>query len=91
MSNTESFFSLFKWAGHWLDDPDAMYQYQDGEYMTADEYDEFVYNPSGFMLGKWAPRMLDEARPENLKAMVDFTREHGIYRYSMTHIADTRE
>jgi hypothetical protein len=35
--------------------------------------------------------MLDEARPENLKAMVDFTREHGIYRYSMTHIADTRE
>lgn len=33
-----------------------MYQYQDGEYMTADEYDEFVYNPSGFMLGKWAPR-----------------------------------
>jgi hypothetical protein len=34
---------------------------------------------------------LDEAKPENLKAMFDFTREYGIYRESMTHIADTRE
>ena len=33
-----------------------MYQYVDDEYMTADEYDEFIYDPSGFMLGKWAPR-----------------------------------
>ena len=24
--------------------------------------------------------MLDEARPENLKAMFDFTREYGVYR-----------
>lgn len=24
--------------------------------------------------------MLDEARPENLKAMIDFTKEYGIYR-----------
>ena len=45
----------FKWPGHGLDD-DVMYQYMDGEFMTADEYDEFVYDPSGFMLGKWAPR-----------------------------------
>jgi hypothetical protein len=24
--------------------------------------------------------MLDEAKPENLKAMFDFTREYGVYR-----------
>ena len=24
--------------------------------------------------------MLDEAKPENLKAMIDFTKEYGIYR-----------
>jgi hypothetical protein len=24
--------------------------------------------------------MLDEAKPENLKTMVDFTREYGVYR-----------
>jgi hypothetical protein len=48
-------WTAFKWPGHGLDD-DVMYQYQDGEYMMADEYDEFVYDPSGFMMNKWAPR-----------------------------------
>lgn len=48
-------WKAFKWPGHGLTD-DVMYQYVDGEYMTADEYDEFVYDPSGFMFGKWAPR-----------------------------------
>jgi len=48
-------WKAFKWPGHGLSD-DVMYQYIDGEYMTADEYDEFVYDPSGFMFGKWAPR-----------------------------------
>ena len=48
-------WKAFKWPGHGLGDDD-MYQYKDGEYMTAEEYDEFIYDPSGFMLGKWAPR-----------------------------------
>jgi Uroporphyrinogen decarboxylase (URO-D) len=45
----------FKWAGHGLSD-NVMYQYQDGEYMTAKEYDEFLYDPSHFMTTKWLPR-----------------------------------
>jgi hypothetical protein len=48
-------WKAFKWPGHGLDD-DAMYQYVDGEYMTAEEYDEFIFDPSDFMLRKWAPR-----------------------------------
>ena len=50
-------WKAFKWPGHGLDD-DAMYQYVDGEYMTADEYDEFIFDPSDFMLRKWASRQL---------------------------------
>jgi hypothetical protein len=45
----------FKWAGHGLGDH-VMYQYMDSELMTADEYDEFVYDPSHFMMSKWMPR-----------------------------------
>jgi hypothetical protein len=45
----------FRWPGHGLGD-DTMYQYVDGEFMSADEYDEFIYDPSDFMLRKWAPR-----------------------------------
>jgi hypothetical protein len=45
----------FKWAGHGLDD-NIMYQYIESELMTADEYDEFNYDPSHFMMSKWLPR-----------------------------------
>ena len=48
-------WNAFKWPGHGLGD-DTMYQYIEGEYLKADEYDEFIYDPSDFMLRKWAPR-----------------------------------
>ena len=48
-------WNAFKWPGHGLGD-DNMYQYVDGEYMKAEEYDEFICDPSDFMLRKWAPR-----------------------------------
>jgi hypothetical protein len=48
-------WNAFKWPGHGLGD-DTMYQYVEGEYMRDDEYDEFIFDPSDFMLRKWAPR-----------------------------------
>lgn len=45
----------FKWAGQGLGDH-VMYQYQEAENMKADEYDEFIYDPSHFMMSKWMPR-----------------------------------
>ncbi len=45
----------FRWAGHGLGDH-VMYQYIESENMTADEYDEFLYDPSHFMMSKWLPR-----------------------------------
>ena len=45
----------FKWAGRGLGDH-VMYQYMESENMTADEYDEFNYDPSHFMMSKWLPR-----------------------------------
>jgi hypothetical protein len=33
-----------------------MYQYMDSELMKADEYDEFIEDPSHFMMSKWMPR-----------------------------------
>jgi hypothetical protein len=47
---------LFKWAGHGLGD-NVMYQFRDAEYMTADEYDEFIFDPSHFLMTKWLPRV----------------------------------
>ncbi len=44
-----------RWPGHGVE-PDTMYQFIEGEYMKSNEYDEFVYDPSHFMLTKWLPR-----------------------------------
>lgn len=44
-----------KWPGKGLDDH-VIYQYVEGEYMQDTEYDEFIKDPSDFMLTKWVPR-----------------------------------
>ena len=44
------------WPGHGLRD-DQPYQYLDREYMKADEYDEFIEDPTGFYLRKYLPRV----------------------------------
>lgn len=45
----------FRWPGNGLGDH-VMYQFVEGEYMLADEYDEFIYDPSHYMTTKWLPR-----------------------------------
>lgn len=44
-----------KWPGKGLDDH-VIYQYVEGEYMHEAEYDDFIKDPSDFMLTKWVPR-----------------------------------
>jgi hypothetical protein len=48
-------WKAFKWPGHGLPD-DVIYQYVEEEYMKGEEYDEFIRDPSDFMLRTWAPR-----------------------------------
>ena len=44
------------WPGHGVGD-NQPYQYLDREYMKADEYDEFIDDPTGFYLRKYLPRV----------------------------------
>jgi hypothetical protein len=44
------------WPGHGLG-PDRTYQFVEGEYMTADEYDDFLFDPTGFLLMTIFPRI----------------------------------
>jgi len=45
-----------KWAGHGLPD-DVQYQYLEQEYMKADEYSDFLDDPSDFVLRRYLPRV----------------------------------
>ncbi len=49
-------YKQLEWPGHGTSD-DAMFQYLDREYMKADEYKEFLFDPSGFFLSKYLPRI----------------------------------
>ncbi len=49
-------FKMLKWPGHGVDD-NQPYQYLDREYMTADEFDDFLFDPTGFYLQKYIPRV----------------------------------
>ena len=46
----------YKWPGHDLPD-EYMFQFVEGEYMTADEYDDLLADPDGFTIRKLMPRM----------------------------------
>lgn len=56
----------FRWPGKGVGDH-VMYQFVEGEYMTGDEYDEFVYDSSHYMATKWIPRSF-----ANLSGMSSF-------------------
>jgi len=49
-------FRQLQWPGHGVGD-DQPYQYLDREYMTADEYDDFLFDPTGFYYDKYLPRV----------------------------------
>ncbi len=43
--------------------PDFEYQFIEGEYMKADEYDMFLNDPSGFMIRRYLPRVYGTLMP----------------------------
>ncbi len=49
-------FKQLKWPGHGMS-ADHTYQFIEGEYMKADEYDHFLSDPSDYMIRKHWPRI----------------------------------
>lgn len=55
-------YRLYDWPGHGLAD-DLMYQMNEGEYVTADEYAELTADPSGFFMRRYLPRVFGALEP----------------------------
>jgi len=49
-------YRFHHWPGHGLGDDISSYQYIEGEYMAADEYDAFIRDPADFLLTRYLPR-----------------------------------
>jgi hypothetical protein len=50
-------YKLYAWPGHGLATDAPGYQFVEGEYMHADEYDDLIRDPSDFWLRTYLPRV----------------------------------
>ncbi|MCF8094916.1 MAG: hypothetical protein K9J79_06090 [Desulfobacteraceae bacterium] len=82
-------YKQLSWAGHGLDDNSA-YQFREKVYMEAGEYDEFLFDPTDFIIRKYWPRIFGSLEAfENLPSL----REIISYSIGLTNLAalDTPE
>ena len=56
-------FKLYSWPGHGLPQDAPGFQFVEGEYMTADEYDALIHDPSDFWLRTYLPRIFGALEP----------------------------
>jgi len=70
-------FRQLKWPGHGLS-PDVSYQFVEGEYMKAEEYDAFLNDPTDFMVRAYWPRIFG-----SLKAFEKLPPLRDIITYSI--------
>jgi hypothetical protein len=55
-------YRLYKWAGTGIGN-DKSFQYIEKEYMKADEYQDFIDDPTGYMLSVYFPRIAGNLAP----------------------------
>lgn len=72
-------FKQLQWPGHGVGE-NMPFQYLDREYMFADEYDEFLFDPTGFYLQKYLPRVAEAF--EGLAQMPSFP---GLHYFRLIH------
>jgi len=56
-------YKLYAWPGHGIGENSPGWQYIEGEYMNADEYDDFILDPSDFWLRTYFPRVFGAFEP----------------------------
>lgn len=56
-------YKLYLWPGHGLPNNAGGWQYIEGEYMLADEYDDLIRDPSDFWVRKYLPRVMGAWQP----------------------------
>ena len=59
-------YRQLEWPGHKGLAEDVAFQYLDREYMTVKEYDEYLQDPTGFMLHRYLPRVANGFKPMEL-------------------------
>jgi len=87
-------FKQLQWPGHGVGE-NQPFQYLDREYMKADEYDEFLFDPTGFYLHTYLPRVAEAfegfAELPHFAGLYYFGLVAGIRRFTRPAIRESFE
>jgi hypothetical protein len=78
---------LYSWPGHGVDDYNT-FQFNEGEYMKADEYDAFIQDPSDFWWRTYLPRIWGAAEPLSKLMPLAQLNEGSISRFGLPEVQD---
>jgi hypothetical protein len=56
-------YKIYAWPGHGIPESATGWQFIEGEYMTEDEYDDLIRDPSDFWIRKYLPRVFGVLEP----------------------------
>jgi hypothetical protein len=71
-------YKLYSWPGHGVS-PEYSYQCNEGEYMTADEYDDLIEDPSNFFSKTYLPRVYGALEPlQQLPTLTGILEMYGV-------------
>ncbi|MFC1949350.1 uroporphyrinogen decarboxylase family protein [Chloroflexota bacterium] len=76
---------LYNWPGHGVDDENT-FQFNEGEYMKADEYDAFIQDPSDFWWRTYLPRIWGVAEPLGKLMPLAQLNEGSIGRFGLPEV-----
>ena len=79
-------YNLYIWPGHGLADTAIGFQFVEGEYMLADEYDDLLRDPTDFWMRTYFPRIYGAFKP--LKQIGPLTDIFEIVRADLSFLAD---
>jgi uroporphyrinogen-III decarboxylase len=67
-------YKIYAWPGHGISNDASGFQFIEGEYMTEDEYDDLIRDPSDFWIRKYLPRVFGILEPfKNFQPFTNIT------------------
>jgi hypothetical protein len=83
-------YKTYKWPGHGLADDVVMVQFDEKEYMKADEYDAFILNPADYIIRRFLPRNWGAFNPLSMLGSLSSFQGIAYQALSMATIPDFR-
>jgi len=85
-------FKQLQWPGHGVGEMQP-FQYLDREYMKAEEYDEFLFDPTGFYIHTYLPRVAGAfegfAKLPDFLGLHYFRLVHGIRPFALPEVRES--